>query len=235
VAIAVAQHSGQAWASGTSVTTTGITSVSNSLLLLVYGGYRGSGYSGVTVTPSDSKSNSWTSAAVLQGDLTTYCGIWYNNAGTRGASHTASVGADATVQASAVLVEITGHAAASFVDQAATDSQTTGTATVTTSATTNANDLVIAVAATRGAAGTINLNANGTITGSNGTDIFLDNDGAGHTVGSAVWYRIVSATGAQTASRSHDAVSSDWTIAVAAIKEAVAGSGKLLRMMMENA
>jgi len=232
MAISVAQNSGQAWASGTNVTTTGITSVANSLLVLVYLGYRGAGYSGVTVTPSDSKSNTWTAATTLVGDTTTYAGIWYNDSGTRGASHTASVGTDATVQGSAVLIEVTGHSA-SPLDQSASDSNTTGTATVTSSATANANDLVIGCSVTRGNAGTINWAANGTITGSNGTDIYLDNDGTTHTAGYAVWYRIVSTTGAQTAARSHDTTISDWTAAVAAFKQASA-SGVLLRMMMEN-
>lgn len=232
--IAVAQNTGQAFASSTGVTSASINTTTGSLLVIVAVAYDGGGLSGVTFTPSDSRSNSWSTATALIGDASTWVGIYYNLGGSRGNTHTFTVGMDTTAQISLVAIEITGHATASVLDQAASDSQTTGTATVTSSATANANDLVIGAAVTRGASGTVNWAANGTITGSNGTDIVLDNDGATHGAGMAVWYRIVSATGAQTAARSHDAVSSDWTVAVAAFKEAAAGTFPLLRQLTEH-
>lgn len=235
MAIAVAQSTGQAYASASSVTTSSINTTTGSLLVLVAVGYDGGGFSGVTFTPSDSRSNTWTQATALVGDATTWVGVYYNLGGARGNTHTFTLGADTTAQFSIVAIEITGHADASVLDQAASDSNTTGTASVTSSATTNANDLVIGAAVTRGASGTVNWNANGTITGSSGTDIVLDNNaGDTHGAGFAVWYRIVSATGAQTASRSHDAVSSDWSAAVAAFKEAAVGSPTLLRILMDH-
>lgn len=226
--IALAQSSGQAWASNTVVTTTGITTASNSLLILLNLGYDGAGYTGVSVTPSDSKSNTWTPIATLIGDSTTYVGGWYNDSGTRGASHTATITTDSTVQQSAVLIEVTGHSGAP-INQSATDSQTSGTSTVTSSATTAARCLVLGGAVTRAnfGLGPANWGATGTITGSAGTDVYVDNDVSAHSAGSAVWYRIVSATGAQTASRTHD-TGTDWAAIVIAIAEAVGGGSALL-------
>lgn len=233
--IAVAQNTGQAYANSSSVTSTSINTTSGSLLVLIAVGYNGGGLSGVTFTPSDSRSNTWSTATALIGDSSTWVGVYYALGGSRGNTHTFTLSADTTAQFSIVAIEITGHATSSVLDQAASDSQTTGTATVSSSATTNANDLVIGAAVTRGSAGTINWAANGTITGSNGTDIVLDNNsGDAHGAGFAVWYRIVGSTGVQTAARSHDAVSSDWTIAVAAFKEAAVGTPMLLKILQEH-
>lgn len=234
MAILLSQNTGQAFANASSVTTPTITTVGGSLLVIAACAYDGGGLAGVTMTPSDSQSNTWTLANSLIGDSTTLAGIWYNSSGSRGASHTFTFGLDTSVQMSCVGIEITGHNSSSILDQAASDSQTSGTATVTTSATTNAADLVLAIAITRGNFGTVNWAANGTITGSNGTDVYVDNDGSTHGAGSAVWYRIVAATGAQTAARSHDAVSSDWTIVTAAFKQAAAASPTALKMLLNH-
>lgn len=232
--IAVAQNTGQAYANSSSVTSSSINTTTGSLLILIAVAYDGGGLGGVTFTPSDSRSLTWTQATALVGDATTWVGVYYNLGGSRGNTHTFTMGMDTTAQVSVAAIEVTGHATASVLDQAASDSQTTSTATVSSSATTNANDLVVGVGVTRGSAGTVNWAANGTITGSNGTDIYVDNDGSTHGAGSAVWYRIVSSTGVQTAARSHDAVSSDWTAAVAAFKEAAVGTPTLLRMLLEH-
>ena len=225
--IAVSQTSGQAWASGTTVSTTGITTVSGSLLALVYLGYKATTFGGNTATPTDSKSCTWSGLVASELTKTAFAQAWYNVGGSRGASHTATVTLDGTAQASAVLIEITGYKTSGSTDASNYADSSTGTATVTSSATTNARCLVIGAAITRGNFGTVNWNANGTITGSNGTDIYTDSDGTTHTAGSSVWYRIVSATGAQTASRSHD-TGTDWAALVFSIVEA-ASSPLLLR------
>lgn len=226
--LAYVQGSAQAFVNSDTLTTSAITTTTGNLFVAIINLYSGGGPSAIT-SVSDSKGNTWSAAIDQAGDATTRCAIYYtSNANpTGGSGHTLTVVLDSGANLSIQLLEISGQAASSVLDQTAGDSQTTGgTSSCTSGATTQNNEIIIVSGATRGSFGTINYGASCTIDGSAGTDTYLDQDGATHAFGSFGAYRIVSTTGTKAVSRTHESVGSDWTIAMATFKELVAAAGQ---------
>lgn len=210
-------------ASGSSATSGGLNTSTGDLLIGLATGYVGGGFSGTTWTPSDSidGTSGWGDIVTQLGDTTTYARAWYKSTGSRGSGQTFSAAVDTTAEISACLIRVTGHHASLFLNASGGDSQTTGTfsAGLTTD---YANTLIIALAATRAAFGTINWGIS-QIGGVNATNIFTDNNAA-EAAGHTAFYRIVAGSGAYTGVRSHDTLGGgiDWTGVILAIREAEA-------------
>lgn len=223
MSLAIATSAQGKTASGTIATSGGLNTSAGSLLIGLATGYVGGGFSGTTWTPSDSidGTSGWGNIVTQLGDTTTYARAWYKSTGSRGSGQTFTVSVDTTAEYSACLVQITGHHATLFTNATGGDSQTTGTfsAGLTTD---YATTLILALAATRAAFGTINWGIS-QIGGVNATNIFTDNNAA-EACGHTAFYRIVAGAGAYTAVRSHDTLGGgvDWTGVVLAIREAEA-------------
>jgi hypothetical protein len=211
MALAYAQkQSGKGASPFTSAAFTGSTVTGNMIVVAV-------GIDGVTGTPTvtDSKSNTYTQVVFQGGADFNGVALFYCANITGGASHTFTVtSAGNTIWA--IAMEFSGQLTASPVDKFTNVHTASGTNVPvgTTAATTNANDIVIAVA----------VNDSGhAMTGASGFLQLTTSITAG-AVGLAMAYKIVAATGTQTTSFT-DSSSVDSAGIIAAFKDSGGGAG----------
>ncbi len=172
----------------------------------------------------DSKGNTWSTAVDWTANGGDSVRIMYvQNPASVGASHTVTLTYGNQQYTVVCFAAYSGMLTASVLDQTATGTgNSTALATSNTSATTNADDLLIAC-------GTISAGTSTTFTaGTNFTMRTQQGDAASGTVG-FFEDRIVSATGAYAGSATWGGVAGAWVAAVAAFKGTSAGgSGSLI-------
>lgn len=174
----------------TSIASPAITSSSDSLLVL-----SGTRYGGGSMTPSDSKSNTWSVGRVMDGaiDGQQSAGQWYNLAGTRGASHTGTITLPIASFPTVALSEFD-DVLTTPLDVTA-QSEVTGTnahASGTTGTTAQADELVVITMAHNGGS------SNGITPSAGFTEATEQTNTANEPINVA--YKIVGETGAQSGS-----------------------------------
>lgn len=183
--------SAQVTSAATSCTTTGITTTSGDLIVLL--GFESSGVTFAATPLSDSKSNTWTAGIATFGTTNKQIEKFDAN-GTRGASHTFTCTTTTSAFPAVAAVEFSGmDLTTSCIDKTATTADASSTnphTSAATATTTQADEAVVCASNTSAGTATYVDNV--------GTLCTSQNNTAGTPLG--VGYRLVTATGTYSAS-----------------------------------
>lgn len=234
MAIAVAQNLGTQHFSASSGNATfgSSTTTGNLIVVVVHGERAGAQVDVPTIT--DSKSNTYTQA--VDSGLTTGVSvtnrsqIFYKENATGGASHQITVTFAGSRGCVWSAFEISGALTASSLDQVSSAKGTvagTDASVGPSSATTQADEIVIVGAGTRA---DTSANIVMTAASSGYTNVALEQDASTYGTGGSIDYKIVSATGTQSASWSHSntLAFTEWHAVLATFKAAITSAGQLV-------